>query len=336
MQNTLRVLRKPALRDRFGQFAETLRGAGDSRLDLDFTLPLGGVGGYALAGRLAFDNNRLSLPDWDFAMSDITGQLDFTLDGLQANGITARALGSPVRVDVLPIGEGSTRVRATGRFEPQAISAVAAGLPVDLTRGSAEFVVDVDVPPSRAGTGSPTMLSVASDLRGVGIDLPAPLGKSTASTRELSVRIPLSGRGMPGSVRYGTQLAARFSKNAERVDVMLGGADATLRGERGIRIGGRVAEVDVAAWTAALERLPKNTDADSPPLTVDLLIDRVQVGDLWLRQTAAECATRQRFVARRGPCAGPRRQIQRATEWRSRRDPGRSRTPRAEAAAGRQ
>ena len=235
LQNTLRVLNEPALRDRFGQFAETLRGTGDSRLDLDITLPLGRVGGYALKGRLAFDNNRLSLPDWDFAMSDIAGQLDFTLDGLQANGITAKALGSPVRVDVLPVGEGSTRVRATGRFEPRAISAVAAGLPVDLARGSAEFVIDVDVPPGRAAPDSPAMLSVASDLRGVGIDLPAPLGKSTASKRELSVRIPLSGRGVPGSVRYGDRLSARFSKNAERVDVMLGGGDATLRSERGIR-----------------------------------------------------------------------------------------------------
>ena len=277
LQNALRVLNEPALRDRFGQFAETLRGAGDSRLDLDFTLPLGRLGSYTLNGQLTFDNNRLSLPDWDFAMSDIAGRLDFTLDGLQAKGITATALGAPISVDVLPAGEGSTRVRATGRFQPKTIATVAKGLPTGIAQGTASFLVDVDIPPSLADAKSLAMLSVNSDLQGIGIDLPAPLGKSTAGKRELSVRIPLSGRGVPGSVRYGDRLSARFSKNAERVDVMLGGADATLRNERGIRIGGRVTEVDVAAWTAALERLPKTTDADSPPLSVDLLIDRVQV-----------------------------------------------------------
>ena len=73
-------------------------------LDLDFTLPLAEHGEYALAGRLDFNDNRLSLPDWDVQMTNIRGALDFTLDGLKAEGIAAR--------DWVP---GGGRRPATGR-----------------------------------------------------------------------------------------------------------------------------------------------------------------------------------------------------------------------------
>ncbi|MDJ0738318.1 MAG: YhdP family protein [Gammaproteobacteria bacterium] len=303
LRNPLRVLGEPALRERFGEFAEILRGDGDSRLDLDFAVPLGSRGDYVLDGRLQFAGNRLSLPDWDFAIRDIDGTLGFTLDGLQAEGIRAVALDRPVSIDVRPLDDGTTRMRSRGRFRPGDIATRFEGLPTALLDGAADFVIDVDVPPRRAATG-PTRLQVRSDLAGMRVDLPAPFGKSLAARRELAVSVPLSGRRVAGRVRYGDLVAARFSRDGQRVDVRLGGGQAELAATPGVRVRGRLDRADVTAWQAALDKLPAAAAGPTTPLDIDLQIAALAVDDLVVDEL--QLGLRRDATAWRGRLAAPR------------------------------
>lgn len=280
LQNTLRVLGEPALRPRFGEFADALRGAGDSTLALDFAIPLGKRGTYTLDGRLGFAGNRLALPGHDFALRDIEGELGFTLDGLQASGIRARALGAPVRVDVAALADGTTRVRSRGRFGATAIAAQLDDLPLDAVRGAADFVVDALIPPRSSAAQRSSRLAVSSDLRGMAVELPAPLGKVADAERRLSVDIPLGARSAAGKLRYGTDLAARFSADGQRVDVAFADQLPKIGAERGIRISGQLAELDIAAWQAVIEGLPQSGSDATPPLRADLTIDRLRYGDV--------------------------------------------------------
>ena len=274
LQDKLRVLGEPALRPRFGEFADILRAAGDSQLQLDFTVPLGKTGRYSLDGQLTFADNRLSLPDWDFALHAIDGRLDFSLDGLRADGIRAHALGAPLSVDVVTHGDGTTRVRAQGRLNSSGIAEQLDQLPLAAASGRADFVIDVDVPPRRTSTVSRTMLTVRSDLKGIGIDLPEPLGKTADQVRELTVAIPLGGNDTAGSVRYADRLSALFSRDGTRVHVQLGGDATRLREQPGIRVAGRVPRLDVAAWQAAIDRLQTGNASATPPVDIDLRIGR--------------------------------------------------------------
>lgn len=285
LNNLVRLASEPALQDRFGLFAAELQASGDSRLDLDFAIPIGTDAPAVLDGRLKMEGNRLALPDRNFALSGIVGQLDFSLDGLRANDIRAKLLGQTIRVDVLPLKSGTTRVRGRGRFNIDDLDKVVDGLPEGLAQGNAALVIDLDIP-KNPSAGRGVELAIRSDLTGVAVDLPAPLGKSAASKRELDVRIPLTGKTMSsGSLRFGKELSAAFSRGGKRIAVQLGGAQAAPHARSGIHIGGRLHELDLAAWLAVLGDLPR---MDARALTVDLSIDRANAGDVTLGQLALD------------------------------------------------
>lgn len=294
LADNLSTLQSDALRDRFGHIAAALHGEGETELHLDFALPLGGHGQTRLDGQLRLDNASLALPEWQLAMSQVSGALDFTLRGVTAHGITARALDAPVVIDILALADSATRVRTRGRFTLDTIRRQLPTVPLPFTSGAADFTVDVDVPAADAAPGSPTGLTVASGLEGVTIDLPAPFGKQPAQRRELSLYLPISGRATPGSLAYAGQVSARFSNDAERVDVVLGGDEAKLRAERGVRIEGKLKTLDTSAWAKVLSAWPADNTELSQPIAIDLRIDRLLADTLTVRQLHVSASREQR------------------------------------------
>jgi len=297
LDSNLRVLREGALRERFGHFTEGLVAKGQTTLDIGFEIPLGDRGSETLDGRLTFGGNTLALPAWDFELDKLSGRLDFTLDGFEARNITAQALGAPVAIDLLPLADGAVRLRASAHLDMGQIGRQLPALPPQIGRGSADFVIDIDIPSARAPAGSPSMMTVNSQLQGIEIPLPPPFGKPAAGSRRLNVQLPLSGRSLPGSLTYGDVLSARFSNDFRRVDVVLGGEDARLQADSGIRIGGRLDEVDLLAWQEAIAGLPDTGVEHALPVLLDLTIDRLHADTLHLEALGLK-ATRQRGLWR--------------------------------------
>jgi len=276
LRDMLQVLGEGALRPRFGKFAEVMRGDGDVDLQLAFSLPLTEHGEQTLKGRLQLDRNRLSLPDWDLALDEVRGALDFTLDGLTAKGIQARILDTPISVDVRGPDNGTTRVVAKGRFAPEAIARRFSALPTTLLAGKADFIIRLDIPRRHDAADSPARLAVASDLEGISVALPPPFGKKAGDIRAFSVQVPLGADSAPGSLDYAGLVTAEFSTDAHRVDVRIGGGKAKLQTTQGIRIGGHLEELDLPAWGEAVAALKSGGGATLPALSADLQIDRVR------------------------------------------------------------
>ena len=276
LRDMLRVLGEGALRPRFGEFAEIMRGDGDVDLRLAFSLPLAEHGEHALSGRLRLDGNRLTLPDWALTLDDVRGTLDFTLDGLSAKAIRARTLDTPISVDVEPRDDGTTRVHAGGRFAPEAIARRFSALPTPVLAGKADFVIRLDIPRRHDTADNPARLTVASDLKGISVALPTPFGKQAEDSRAIEVQVPLGATNVPGSVDYAGLVTAAFTTDAQRIDVLIGGGKAQLQTAPGIRIGGHLKEVDLAPWGEALGRLRGGGDATLPALSAALRIDRLR------------------------------------------------------------
>jgi uncharacterized protein (TIGR02099 family) len=274
LEDILQVLQEDALRQRFGKFAAAMRGAGETRLALNFIAPLSEDGPRSLDGKLHFDDATLALTDWDLVLDRVRGELDFTLDGLSAEGISGRALRAPVTLDVLSTSEGATRIRTQGTFTVPNIARHLPNLPLQTVGGKAAFVVDVDLPADRTVDDSAALLTVRSDLEGINIDLPAPIGKTAAESRSLTVSVPLGGHTATGTLDYAGELSAAFSGDAQRVDLAFGDS-ATLGPDRGIRVSGRLQQLDLSAWRNAIASLSIGERGDTPPLNVDLEIDRL-------------------------------------------------------------
>jgi uncharacterized protein (TIGR02099 family) len=280
LQSILRLLQEDALRDDFGDIVAPMRAEGDSELRLAFTVPLADEIGHALDGQLGFDGAQLSLPDWGFTMSDIQGQLDFNLDGLSARGIRARTLGAPVRVDVSPMNDGTTRIRTRGNLGLEDIMRQVPAIPLQAFSGRTDFVIEMNIPAASAAAGTPGTLSVESDLKGVRISLPAPFGKTPEQTRQLSVKLPVGGQPAPGSLQYAGLIDAKFSSDGHQVDVMVGGNEARLGPDPGVRIAGQLETVDLLEWGESLKGMSNGEDSGPTSLHLDLGIGRLKAGNL--------------------------------------------------------
>ena len=285
LKDEIALLGEPALSDDFGHIAQALKVHGDAALALDFEVPLvQGRGDYQLDGTLRFIDARMALPEWDLSIDRINGELGISLDALQARNIQGFGLGAPLSVDVTPLGDGSTRISARGHLSREAIAKQVPQLPLQAVSGSADFVVELDIPGLSQPRGTPTLLSVSSDLKGMQVELPAPLGKSSGQTRALKVELPVAGEPQPTRISYDDKLSAAFSPDWTRGEVRFNRGDAQVPDAAGFRLNASFAEFDVAAWQAAAAAL--GAEGGERNWHADISSDLLRIGELQVPRIA--------------------------------------------------
>lgn len=275
LSDPLRLLTTSPLRARFGDLAAGVKAGGDAQLALDFAIPLGDPGKERLKGELQLQQGQLTLPAWDLTLSRADGRLDFDLDGVRASNIQARALGQAVRIDVAPGVQGH-RLTVHTRIDAAAVRQRLPALPTGLLSGAAALRIDIDIPNHREH-GLAQQLQLSSDLRGMALHLPAPLGKEADSARSLDLTIPLQDDAAPLQLRYGDQLQALFRPGGDRADIRLGGGTAQLPDQPVLRIGGHLEHLQLDPWLTFVEQDGKGVGT-LPPLQADLQLDRLQIG----------------------------------------------------------
>jgi uncharacterized protein (TIGR02099 family) len=296
----LRLLRETPLAEDFAQMVTDMRGEGRARLAVDFAIPLKSTGPrFRIDGRLGFRDSTLHLDDWQLPLTKIRGDLEFNQHGVRAKGIKAHTLGSPLQIDVSdipPSGPAGTRIVATGTFEGKALAGKFSGMGLEMIQGTSDWTLQLDIPKTDEKSSAPVSVEVRSDLAGSAIALPPPLGKSVDESRRLILVTEFSDRPVrPLYSRYGDilDLALRVDVSdpqniaLQGGELRLGGAKAQLPKQEGLRVSGRLEELDLAPWFEAAEAAEDTQTSGLPmPDLLDLSVDRLRVGDAGLDQFA--------------------------------------------------
>ena len=106
--------------------------------------------------------------------------------------------------------------------------------------------------------GADSQLRVSSSLKGATVALPAPFGKAAAEARATQWRMSLGGREQRYWLDYADLLSLTFAAspgqfNQGRGEIRLADGPASLPTSQGLRVCGRVAELDWSAWQAVLQ-----------------------------------------------------------------------------------
>ncbi len=162
-------------------FADRAQASGQGRLALKFDLPLKAPEDTKLDAAFAFSDNQLrvgTLPP----LTRLSGNLAFTEAGLTANDITGEIFGGPVRLQVAGSGN-RLRVNAAGTASVAGVrtGALAEAPLADRVSGTFDYTLVVNARPVAA------TWVLESTLKGVAVDLPAPLGKSAEQVSPLRV-----------------------------------------------------------------------------------------------------------------------------------------------------
>lgn len=267
----LDFIKRSPVHDHTDRFTEPFKAVGEGRLDLHLHIPLRKVDNTTLNGSFTVNDNRLD-PGGDLPeLSGVSGRINFTQATLQAKDIRAQVLGLPATLDIDSVaapgvnqGARQVRVHLDGEIDAAALKphlpAVLAGRISGATRWQANIGMN---------TSRKSGLTLSSDLVGLAINLPAPLGKAAAQSMPLSiVKEPVAASNKAAKntaaddtvkaaemdavfARYGELLTLRAQLPKEapaRIHLRLGAGEATAPTDAGLWISGTLRLLDLDAW----------------------------------------------------------------------------------------
>ncbi len=271
-RTTLDFLRSGPLKKRFGHYLDGLRVSGRNDISLHLLLPVTDPARFKLNGRDQLGDVSVDLagrPEW--RLSRLRGSVAFSDAGIRTDNLRGMLLGGAVTISLHPQkhGKGTTVVSARGGATAAALS-VALPAPFNkVLAGNTVWQLSGSLPNDPAGTNGGLSLELRSNLRGLGVDLPAPFGKSADAIAPLDASLRLTGdAGLLLQVRYAHTMNGEYrflDENGgwqfDRGALVFGTAEPSLPATQGLVVSGALAEFSLDAWkpyatTSGSELLP--------------------------------------------------------------------------------
>ncbi len=282
----LLFLRRSPLGPKLGERFARLDGTGAIEGSVHLDLPIKSIEERVIDVTARFSDASVSMRGVAAPVSALTGFLRVRNTRVAEAALRGQWLGGELQLDIPPQSGGST-LSASGWADADELHGLL-GLPQTVrlsgaTRWDATATLDQD---GGADSGSRSV-SLHSDLRGMGIRLPQPLGKSEADASALQLTLQFTGndvllaRGAMGTVRSLIRLrrAAADTGGAWELDrggVRADGIAPSLPDHRGLRIEGSIERFVLDDWLAL------KATGQGRPLSDTLQAANVRVGEFQL------------------------------------------------------
>lgn len=250
-QRMLSFLAESPLSERFGRLPEILTLKGKTDLALTLSIPLKPeLGELKVAGAVRLNGPSATHPALPEPLTDLDGELRFDLKGVYAEGLKGSLSGLPIVASLAPGGDDMLAINAetTIRLPEDAGILAAFKVPENVIgagSGESRWRIGLEV----GGGGRVSDLDLSSDLAGLNLDLPAPLGKSAEA--EVPTRLMLAAGRERLRLNYGERLALDLEFADDRLEsanAIFGGADIAPPEGPGWWLGGTLDRLDVDAW----------------------------------------------------------------------------------------
>ena len=275
---------------------EDVSGTGETQMDLELSVALfdepaatddaAKVDAWKpleVRGSVFLNNNDITFGRADLVLEDTAGAVGFNEHGVEINNLGGNLLGQAVRVSGQTRGQGpsaTTTIDITGALEANDFLAHY-GNPLDqFIRGASQWDVTIAAPHSEQRIKDEgVILTIASDLTGSSLLLPAPFDKGTSIAKgfTLSTAFRTDMDDQLWDVRYGEELRTRVwlvDDAFESMLIELGQTDPAGSVERtmpppGIRLEGKVSSFAADGWVETIARYIDSvpaTEGDPEPI----------------------------------------------------------------------
>ncbi len=273
----------------FGGQLDRFKVDGAASFDLNLRYPIRDKLAYTFSTSIRSNNGRLEIEGFAPPVTELTGVVTVTRDTIRSEGLTARFLGEPVSIALTHAAEDmpmyAAIASATGTATADALIEEL-GIPLKgLLGGSTRYNARIMFPRGKIENPVPLHIAIDTNLNGIRLAVPAPLGKAAGEPRPLSIHIEFP---EPDRIEsFGNSVddlawALIFQKEEEHWDfdrgvVALGGARLVEPETRGLHIVGETPEIRLTDW---LETAPQGTDnpaASERIRSIDLFVDDIYV-----------------------------------------------------------
>ena len=258
-QNGLKLLQESPLREHLGAAFDSWRLSGDMSGSLTISQPLGGA---ELAPRQSVQvdlrQGALELSDLRLELAQLEGRVHYDSEnGLTGTHVNGNLWGRPLTAKIEHPGTGAardTQVVVVGSAATAAVGEWSGRPELQWLDGTFDYRTLVTIPARSKNMPYAAVVELTSDLKGVAVNLPEPLGKEPDKKTSFLLRVPIGEQGSLYNLNYGEHLQGQFWKvggAVERAAIALNAA-ARLPDSRGLSITGDLSQVDVARWRQLL------------------------------------------------------------------------------------
>lgn len=281
---------------RYRGLTDKLQSEGRAGLELALQVPLWKEqGDFAVQGTVDLADNGLRIEEYALELEGLGGLVHFTDTSIGSRDLQARLWGAPLQLDLdtRPAREGGYhRIRLQG---PVGLVARLGewGWPLaSRLEGEADWQAEIRIHPPEAGESTRLHLELGSDLRGIGVNLPAPLAKPAQQARPLRLWRSQEGEQTgPLWLQYGddVQVVLELAPGAAgqrlvRGGVRLGTGVAHLPAEEMLQLVGRLPRLSLTDWLSLGAGGDDGSTAALPPLEIDLALDELEIHGRLLRE----------------------------------------------------
>ncbi|MCP1673903.1 uncharacterized protein (TIGR02099 family) [Natronocella acetinitrilica] len=287
----------PVMPEAVAGIIDRFRLDGEHGLTLGLAIPFRGEP-VTVDGTVHLLDGVMRYPERDINLTNLTGDVNFSNLGLQADGLVASLDGAAVSLSLDTVTEpGTSRIDLSADIDGLGMDAVAAQLPgLDFLEGRGDFGLHMTFPGFTGEAATPPVsLRLESDLIGVVSTLPRPAHKVADERLPFSLNMGIGER--PGNLRFaaGERVTGIIGWSVdgmpERVGIGLA-RTASLPALEGMAVSGQADVVDLAGWLRRLQvgagdGSAVEQDGEGVPLRgLDLEIGRLDVGTLGLPEVS--------------------------------------------------
>jgi len=271
---------------------ESMSAAGKGRLALQLDIPFRNPEAFKLAGDYQLVDNEIRTDSDAPPFSHVNGRLEFTESAITARALTSQFLGGPATISAATRADGMIAVNARGTASAAQIPRFWGEALLRRVSGAAAWQGTITGAPGR-----PVTLIVQSQLAGVSVDLPPPLGKTAVEPMPLRVeRVILPGPPRTDTIKVSLDRSVdaviRRRADGSRYVVERGvisvNEPAVLPDREGLSVTGRLPYVDVDRWR---ELLGGKDETGSLSSALDLKIAVLDFGGRRLNDVALRAGT---------------------------------------------
>lgn len=282
----LGFLKQSALIPQNSQIPRHISVEGDVGLDLNLVLTLTKKleKERHVNGILEFRDTGLTFSLASLPFTNVTGKLRFTRHGAEGEGIRARLYGSAFDADAALLENGRTRLHLKGDLDVDAWLAANPTRAAEYIQGKTPVSATIRLPQFGKHVEDKSLeINIDSDLTGVALALPEPLGKDREASSALNIHTRYqAGVAHPLFVGFENRvfvqaLPGADGKRISALEVRMGDDRFDLP-PQGVKVSGKFDQLNMTEW---LNTLKSNTQTDSLALhEMNIQADEISVSGL--------------------------------------------------------
>ena len=245
----LDYIRASPVYDYTDRFTEPMRAQGRGELALRLNLPLRHIDDSTVAGVYRLVDNRLDPGREMPVLERLSGDLSFTHREINAKGLSAELLGQPATLGIQSGAGGRVTLTVNGRMDAGGLATWVPEVWLRRLKGTTGYRAEIDLRHQH------TELRIESDLKGMAIDLPEPLGKPAERPEPLLFAQGSNEAGQTViAAKYGHRLSARalLDKRGDTpsLTVLIGQGEAPAPRHPGLTLEASQGRLNLDAWLA--------------------------------------------------------------------------------------